>query len=777
MARKASDTEKSRANPNNPIIHVTYQKQDLAGIEVTGGSTKELVPVTQELRSQLLTKIDQVSVDIATEAATHPDVPSILVVQLRETAIAKSHRPIDLIANSSMLPAGHGKMNEMLVTANAVAIERLSEVVATKNTKKIRANISAVEGFETWGIQRRLPRALRAKPIKEVHRLLRASNRRLMIKLFSHHTEETKRLISDRFVQLLETLEISSTRIDHQIDQPTFLVEMADSFTVDSLSRVIEFQGIRRLMPEPIIWPAATISATSFTDEEPLFTSDIPAEELPIVGVFDTGADPHTPLLTPWITSRDPYVLPPETDYAHGTSVCSLVVDSSGLNPSHTLFPTTPCKIHDVCGLETNGSRINDLILRLREAVSKRPDIKVWNLSLGGQEVTDDQFSDFGRELDALSDSYNVLFVVAAGNYRDTPRRGWPIVGTGLADRLSTPGDSIRSLTVGAVTHRDHATTLVRTGEPAPYSRRGPGPVFTPKPDLVHIGGNADSNLDSTSVGVHVLEPGGGIACLCGTSFASPIAASMAAHTWKNLELPNRLHPLTVTPTLVKALMIHCAQLNSPERSAEERRYFGAGLPSDPISALYDSNSSFTMLFELDIVDSTKWRKAPFPIPPSLIVDGKLRCEIVITAAYAPPLNPTAGAEYVRVNVDVGFGTLTPDAKGKPQFHSQVPIEGELGSSGYEKAQVEHGGKWSPVKLYRQTFPKGKAGDVWALQASIVRRAFEPPLTEPLRVNILVTLRALDGNEHIYEEGQRALAATNWISQNLTQSADIPIRT
>jgi hypothetical protein len=249
----------------------------------------------------------------------------------------------------------------------------------------------------------------------------------------------------------------------------------------------------------------------------------------------------------------------------------------------------------------------------------------------------------------------------------------------------------------------------------------------------------------------------------------------MAAHTWQALLAPNRTHAVTVTPNLVKALLIHSAQLNSPERPAIERRYFGAGMPTVVTDIFYDSDDSFTMLFELDIADTTKWRKAPFPIPSSLMVDGKFRGEVVITAAYAPPLNPTAGAEYVRFNVDVGFGTLTPDEDGKLQFHGQVPAEGELGTTGFENAQVEHGAKWSPIKTYRRAFPKGKTGNNWALQATIVRRAFEPPLAQPLRVIVLVTLRSLDGNENIYAEGQKALAATNWITQSLVQRIEISV--
>lgn len=243
------------------------------------------------------------------------------------------------------------------------------------------------------------------------------------------------------------------------------------------------------------------------------------------------------------------------------------------------------------------------------------------------------------------------------------------------------------------------------------------------------------------------------------------------------LMLPGRPYEVAVSPTMVKALMVHSAQINSPDRDIAQRRYFGAGLPGDPGVVLYDSDSSFTMLFELDIIDSMKWRKAPYPIPPSLLYEGKFRGEVIITAVYSPPLDPSAGAEYVRFNVDVGFGTFTANPGGEPHFKGCVPALGELGTTGLEEAQVEHGGKWSPVKIYRRRFPKGMAGETWGLQATLLRRAFEPQLAQPLRVVIAVTLRALDDNPNIYGEGRRLLAASNWISQDLSQRVDIPVRT
>ncbi|NQE28213.1 peptidase [Herbaspirillum seropedicae] len=759
---------------DNPIAHIGYQPSDLSAVEVNGGGgAKELVPVTPELRRFLRRTIEKAALEIERESSLHPDIPGILIFRLRDIAVAKSHRPLTIAAEAEMTPVGHGAMDEMLVTATQVNLSKLDRVVATRNVKAVRANISAVERFEPWGLKRRFPLQWREMSKKELWQAVILSERRLKIRLFRYSSVEQRTHVLNKFRALLRENHIQYEEFSHSAGIPIFFVETNKKFTQERFLLLASFPAIRRIEPEPLVWPHAS---TRGTRQHVTFTALQPSADLPVVAVFDTGVDPLTAILNPWIVKRDTYILPPDTDYVHGTAVGSLLVDSAGLNLNHTLIPSSPCRVHDVCALEVPGSRIGDLIIRLREAVAKASDVKIWNLSLGANEVSDEEFTEFGRELDALSDAHGVLFVVAAGNYVDLPRRSWPVTNNTLSDRLSSPGDSVRAITVGAVAHLENASSLVKIGEPAPYSRRGPGPLFTPKPDLAHLGGNADHNLDATGVGLNVLSPGGAIATLCGTSFATPIISALAAHTWRQLEGGARKHRFTVTPNIVKALLVHSAEINSPERSATEKRYFGSGTPLDPLSVLYDSNSSFTMMFELDITESTKWRKSPFPIPPSLFKAGKLNCEVIITAAYAPVLDPNAGAEYVRVNVDVGFGLLEPDATGKIQFKGQVPAKGELGTTGHEQAQVEYGGKWSPIKIYRRSFPNGKSGTNWALQATLLKRALEPRLAKPVRVIIIVTLRALDNNPNIYEEGQRALAATNWIREPLPARTPITVR-
>jgi hypothetical protein len=94
-------------------------------------------------------------------------------------------------------------------------------------------------------------------------------------------------------------------------------------------------------------------------------------------------------------------------------------------------------------------------------------------------------------------------------------------------------------------------------------------------------------------------------------------------------------------------------------------------------------------------------------------------------------------------------------------------MEGEAGTTGYEAAQIEHGGKWSPVKLHRKKFPQGVAGDQWAIQLDALLRANEPPLAEPLNVALVVSLRSLDANRQVHADGVRALVQSNWVRQHL----------
>lgn len=735
--------ERSRASDANPFLLIPFQRSDQFSPERRGGGPKELVDVTPELRRGLATSLAAAATALRPEISLYPGTPGVLVLKLREIAVAKSHRPNTLVAESGLQLAGVGRLDEMLVAANAGSIQSFSETITSRDTQHIRANLSAILRIEAWDMTRRLE-----VPAAQ----LRAHGPALLI-LFRYSGIDATARNLDTLRTLLRRHGIDEELIPQRWGPPLFRVDF-DALKDDQVVALASFPGLRSILRDP----KATLVASGPAPAAGPLTPPDANINYPVVGVVDSGTASGATTLRPWVVNTITTVMPPDTQHFHGTAVASLVAGARLLNNSHDIFPPTRCKVLDVCAIEEFAARTSDVVLRLKEALAKAPDVKVWNLSLGAGPINDDAFSLFAQQLDALSDEYGVLFVVAAGNYLDEPRRGWPATAA-LKDRLTSPSDAVRVLTVGSITHASATDGLTQEGEPAPYSRRGPGPVFTPKPDIVHAGGGVHAPWAAGTGSTQVLSPSDAQYGNFGTSFAAPLAAAMSAHVWQSLAGSNNFTP---APHMVKALMIHSARLASRDYGAVERRYFGAGVPVDAMAALYDSDDCFTLMFEALVYPSYKWRKTPYPIPDSLMKNGRLQAEVIITAVYSPPLDPNGGAEYVRANVSVAFGLLNGS-----KISSKVPMDGEIGSGGHESMQIEHGGKWSPVKLHRKSFPKGVLGDQWAVQLETLLRANEPSPAEPIKVALLVSLRSLDGDQNTHADGVRALNASNWVRQAL----------
>lgn len=746
MAKKKDSSPSLRADIANPFQHIRFSQADLGSYERNGGGgAKELVTVDPEYRKALAQTLVTAAQALTPELKKYPNSLCTLVLKLRDTGIAKSHRPMQLAAEAGLQSVGHAKIDEMLVGASAASINSLYSKILTRDVGKIRANLSAIETIEAWTRVRRLPVGLAA--LRE--------NGRALLRLFKYELSSTTSLNYEGAKAILKKLNVEYLEISQPRGLPLFCIRDMDEVDDEVMDVLLEYPGARELYPEPFYRSFSTTTTSSGTVSSGLPYSN---SATPTVAVFDTGVSSNASVLSGWVKSKDVYVLPPDTNHEHGTQVASLVIDARHFNNAHPWLPHSQAYVHDVCALEASGSYMSDLEIRLREAVSKRPDIKIWNLSLGGGSCNEQSFSDLAVAMDELSDRYNILFVVAAGNYVDLPRRSWPNPAH-LNDRVSSPGDSVRALTVASISHTDALGALSLAGEPTPYSRRGPGPVFTPKPDITHVGGGVHSVWGSGPSSLTVVTPNNMLGTGFGTSFAAPIVSSMAANAWQAVDA----HPdLTATPALVKALMIHAAQLSSPDYTPDERRYFGAGRSEDIVRLLYDSADSFTLVFEAQVLPSMRWRKSDYPIPDSLITDGKFRGEIIITAAYAPPLDVDAGSEYVRANVEVSFGSLE-----NGTIKGRVPMDWEEGQNGYETTQVEHGGKWSPVKVHRKAFPNGIDVKTWALQATVFLRAFEEPLAQTIPVSLVVTLRALDRNPQVHSDGLRALATKNWVHSTL----------
>jgi serine protease AprX len=760
------------AQMENPIIKVDNSDLDYRDAGGGGGGPRELVPVTPQLRASLRVSLAAARQALGGNFERFPNLPAVMVMRLRDIAIAKSHRPTTLAQEGQTTPIGNAALGEVLLAASPLSFDALDTVIATRTTRQIKANISAILGFEAWGQERVLSSELRDPNAQ--NRLLAwiRADRPILVELFYQPNAALQLAAEQTFLEISQHLHLRVNERLPGLVGPSFRVRAADLESIYALST---FSGIRHIFAAPMVAPVLDVVPMA-EDHGPLPAEliEIPldGQNLPIVGVFDTGVFPRSAALAPWIAGRETFVLPPETDYLHGTMVSSVIAAARRLNGNDERLPQARARVLDVAGMEIANASGDDLVDRLRESVRRHPDVKVWNLSLGTVDpAPENEFGWFAQQIDRLSDEFGVLFVISSGNEGPPNLRGWPPGPDHPRHRLSSPGDAVRGLTVGALAHRELLPhTLVRAEEPSPFSRRGPGPVRTPKPDVVHYGGNCNNIGQVVGTGIHTVLPGDRLGMTLGTSFSAPMVAAQAAQLWQELE-QRGTHAY---PALVKALLIHSAAIHSPSRDAHDRRFFGAGVPSTLLDTLFCRDDVFTLLFEVDVADRRKWTKVNFPIPACLRPTAeKFRGEAFVTLVYSPPLDASQGAEYVRANVDVSFGRLT-EVDGKLTIKGLVPLEQDENLADlYETARIENGYKWSPVKTYRERFPNGVTAERWALQAGITRRFGETVPPQRQRAVILVTLRATEEGLPVYADGIRALGATNWVANPLAQRLNI----
>lgn len=760
----------------NPILLVKARKEDHQQ-RVFGGFSgpKELVPVSRQLRRALCTNIEQIVQTFRFDQKTNPNIPSVACLKLRPEGIAKSHRPTPLLERVGMLPIGTERLGELLLPATANSLSFLSELIANNESKVIRANISVIEGFRNYGkndVLRLHPLDEQDENGKKLHFLSQwiKLKKPLILERFSSKDAEVDSAINALVIETLKQAGAKISDVKLKAGRHTAWVARLDS--MESAMLLAETVGVRALFVahdfSPIdIAPQAFLPIGAASAD----TLPAPSPDLPVVGVVDTGIKAKDPILSPWIYASQPYVLPPETDYLHGTFVSGLISGSRSLNGGDVRFPNARARVLNIGALASNGtSTFDDLLLAIQECVAQYPEVKVWNCSFGANSpCSDTLFGRFACELDTIGDEHDVLFVIAAGNHGCAPLRPWPTSHDYAGeDRIGQPAESVRALTVASVAHIDGHVAI---DEPSPFSRRGPGPAKTPKPDLAHRGGNLCANYSFKGVGVRSILPGGLIGESIGTSFSTPLVSTIAANVWQALEKKG----MDVTPDLVKGLLIHAAAANSPKRKAAERNYFGFGIPESVMETLFCSDDSITMMFQADLLDGINFEKTPFPIPACLHPNGThFRGEIIMTVVYSPPLDPQHGAEYIRANVDATFGSYDLGADGKPKHSGLIPMDAPEKKDLYEDALIEHSYKWSPVKVYRGKF-MSKAGKNFRLKLELLRRSGELPSADPQRVNVLITFRSTDADQPVYQDGIKAMKAMQWVTESISSAVHIKV--
>lgn len=723
--------------------------------------TKQFCDVTPIVRQELARQCDDSLEYFKMDFMKWPGIPAVLKVTLREDAIAKSHRPQALFSKSTCPIIGNLDFGEILVSATESGIRRLSDKILRTESKKPIANISAIEKIEPYTYMDRL-NGLEQSEFGS----LASGGVSLKISIFDHDDDAVNSRIKTALFKLIDGLDVELKAVRYGSKQTLFKVSKWSEADSEKLS---SFVGLQSLSMMPLLFPDNINLQTNCIGavDGDLCPPPILGQEYPVVGIIDSGICPDATLLSPWIIAKENYVPLNLQDNSHGTMVAGLIINGKGLNNQDPRFPSAQAKIVDIAVFEKGKSiSEDDLVTIIEEVLKKYSWVKVWNLSLGSQNPSHiNQFSDFACFLDEMHDKYGCLFVVSSGNHGYL--QSWPPLSdnNGL-DRVSSPGDSVRSLTVGSIANKANHNSLSKVDEPSPFSRRGPGPAYIPKPEITQYGGNCAGNNSYTQTGILSIGPKNSHYESLGTSFSTPLASAQAAQIWSVLDTKNS----PCYAERVKALMIHSALVRSQKVTTETLNYYGFGQPGDVIDTLYCEPNSITLMFEAELRHGGfEFERWPFPVADSLFKNEKFKGEVLMTLVYSPLLDKNFSAEYCRTNVDVGMGSYEQDETGKYKFKSLVPIAPTDVNQLFEKFRIRNGFKWSPVKAYHKTFPKGVDVNTWRLKMKVSRRAEEINPGFPQKVCLLLTMRSLSPEDQVYNEAIRKMNQAGWIHNDIDQ--------
>ena len=754
---------------NLPIKLVLQKSSDIQKNQ-GGGSTKFFGDITQELQDNISAKFEGILSFYEDIFRENELIPAVGKITVKPEAIAKSHKPNDLCRCCPII--GGEDLNQIYIKVTKKAIEETISLVKQPPSEKFRANMTAIQDIQPIRPSEKISDNL-TQISQEGN--FESIQKKIKIKLFDFDNDFDNIQIMGYVLRQLDELGFSD---NHELitygEKIKYIKVAVKSF--QDIVMIASINGVKSVD----FFQTYSLPLTDCinTDLQLLLEDDSVTSEISI-GIIDGGISDENQFLKPYIIAREEYVSKDYINESHGTFIASTIQYGNKLNG--IIAANSKYKFVDIVAIPngdknwgpTDGIGEEELMEIIEEVMEKySSSTKIWNMSLGIEsKVCDGSMSDLGIFLDYIQDKYCVQFFVSSGNLNQLPLREWPPQDDmGERDRIISPADSVRAITVGSVALYESKDSIVRSNEPSPFSRRGPGANYIVKPDVVDYGGNISCSLSINGLAMKGLDVKGKIVEGNGTSYSTPRLAQKFASVYDEMVDKDLL--------LAKAMIIHSARMNSRELLDQDQnniKYYGFGMPSVNVAdILHCSEDEVTLVFKQKVTAGTHLEMIDFPYPTSLIRNNKCFGEICMTLAYNPILDERFGKEYCRINVDASFGTYKIQKNGKLKYSGQVPLECAWDEK-FEQARVENGFKWSPIKsYYRKISNKGiLAGDGWKIRIDMnPRNGFIAP---PQEFVLIVTIKDPLGND-IYSEVINGLRERGYMTNNLETKQQLQYR-
>ena len=379
------------------------------------------------------------------------------------------------------------------------------------------------------------------------------------------------------------------------------------------------------------------------------FTINPSSDNLPIIGIIDTGISSLTPLVQILInderfdlTGSGAFI-----DHTnHGTGVAALA--AMGKRPYASDYrgeieADARLLSIKVMNGSTGALMPSDVITILKHVKDEYPTIKLFVLTIGNKfhKKNDEDFSGYAAALDRFSHEKDCLIMISAGNNHKAgdDQKDYDVnYFENECANLAVPAESMNNITVGAASDNITGNNIWAISSdaefPALYTRKyhcNLREYFSKnkmnkhlfKPDLLESGGDYEFHSlgivqgEKASMEVLSSDPTESFMRQVGTSYSAPLVANLAARfqlgypeirsqTIKALILNGANHPLFPFPNESKHLL---------------NRVTGHGFLNQS-KALFSNDNSLTLVLEDEIMPG-KMQLYPIRLP-AYLSDGTL---------------------------------------------------------------------------------------------------------------------------------------------------------
>lgn len=437
-------------------------------------------------------------------------------------------------------------------------------------------------------------------------------------------------------------------------------------------------------------------------------------EDLPIIGILDTGISNATPLATVLIndgrfnlTGSSPFVDNANGGFGHGTSVAALA--ALGRKPyamNYTGQISADAKLLSMKILDADSGHLSmlDVLDLLQRAKVEYPEIKLFVLTTcySAHKTTNEDFSAYAYELDKFTHENNCLiFICTANNNNANNQLGYDLNYFNEQEtNLSSPADSMNNVIVGAAADnlQDGVFAGISHGREFPtlYSRKShidleqykkPGKRFIKnnphlfRPDVIEGGGDYEQGNGFVGTNNDALmevlsaNPAFGFYRDAGTSYSTPLVANIAAQIQKS-------YP-TLKAQSIKALIVNAASLDAIPFADPvvklRNKTAGHGIVS-PDKSISSTDNAITFVIEDEIIPD-EMKIIPLNFPAYLTDDdlGKKKGVLQLTATLCFSFEPVPNNHLGYCPIQMAFAIFRNHA-GNDILRSENEDEGGIKS-------------------------------------------------------------------------------------------------